>query len=83
MSSEVAISVIMSTRNRAHYLPDVLRTLAAQDCDGPFEVIANDNASTESTPALLKEWCRTDSRFRTAREPRRGLSPGGLCVICA
>jgi len=72
----VAISVIMSTRNRAHYLPDALRTLAAQDCDAPFEVIVIDNASTDNTPALLNEWCRTDPRFRTAREPRLGLSRG-------
>ena len=76
MSSEVAISVIMSTRNRAHYLPDVLRTLAAQDCDAPFEVIVIDNASTDNTPAVLDEWCRTDSMFRTARELLPGLSRG-------
>jgi len=76
MSSEVAISVIISTRNRAHYLPEVLRTLAAQDCDAPFEVIVIDNASTDNTAAVLNEWCRTNSRFRTAREPRPGLSRG-------
>jgi len=71
-----AISVIISTRNRAHYLPEVLRTLAAQECDAPFEVIVIDNGSTDSTPALLEEWCRRDSRFRTACEPRPGLSRG-------
>src|SRR2546427_9554726 len=76
MSSEVAISVIISTRNRAHYLPEVLRTLAAQDCDAPFEVIVVDNASTDNTTAVLNEWCRTDARFRTAREPLPGLSRG-------
>src|SRR5213596_676102 len=72
----VAISVIMSTRNRAHYLPDALRTLAAQDCEAPFEVVVIDNASTDNTPAVLTEWCRTDSRFRTVREPCPGLSRG-------
>ena len=82
----VAISVIMSTRNRARYLPDALITLAAQQCDAPFEVILIDNASTDDTPALLKEWCRGDSRFRTAREPRLGLSRGknaGIRMACA
>lgn len=72
----VAISVIMSTHNRAHYLPDALRALAAQDCSAPFEVILIDNASTDGTAGVLEEWCRNDPRFRTAREPRLGLSCG-------
>lgn len=71
-----AISVIISTRNRAHYLPEVLRTLAAQECDTPFEIIVVDNGSTDATPALLDEWCRRDSRFRMVSEPRPGLSRG-------
>jgi glycosyltransferase involved in cell wall biosynthesis len=70
------ISVIVSTRNRAHYLPEVLQTLAAQECDAPFEVIVIDNGSTDSTAALIEDWCRRDSRFRTAFEPRPGLSRG-------
>jgi glycosyltransferase involved in cell wall biosynthesis len=70
------ISVIVSTRNRAHYLPEVLRTLAAQECGASFEVIVIDNGSTDDTPALLEEWCRQDSRFRTACEVRPGLSRG-------
>src|SRR2546425_4812544 len=76
MSEAVAISVIMSTRNRARYLPDALSTLAAQQCDVPFEVIVIDNGSTDSTPAIVEAWCRSNQRFRTAREPRAGLSRG-------
>ncbi len=76
MSEAVAISVVMSTRNRAQYLPDALQTLAAQQCDAPFEVIVIDNGSSDNTPALLGAWCRKDPRFRTAREPRPGLSRG-------
>ena len=74
--ADPAVSVIVSTRNRAHYLPEVLRTLAAQECGAPFEVIVIDNASADDTPALLDEWCRRDSRFRTACELRPGLSRG-------
>jgi glycosyltransferase involved in cell wall biosynthesis len=74
--ADPAISVIVSTRNRAHYLPEVLRTLAAQECDIPFEVIVIDNGSTDGTPGLLDEWSSRDSRFRTACEPRPGLSRG-------
>ena len=76
MRSDPAISVIVSTRNRAHYLPEVLRTLAAQECAVPYEVIVIDNGSSDGTPALLDDWCRQDGRFRTACEPRPGLSRG-------
>lgn len=74
--SEPAISVIVSTRNRAHYLGETLRTLAAQECAAPYEVIVVDNGSTDETPALIDSWCRRDSRFRTTRESRPGLSRG-------
>ncbi len=68
--------MIISTRNRAHYLPEVLRTLAEQDCTTPFEVIVIDNGSTDDTRRVLDAWCRGDARFRTAHEPRPGLSRG-------
>lgn len=74
--SGMEVSVILSTYNRAAFLPDALRALAAQDCEARFEVIVIDNASTDETPAVVEEWCRKDLKFRTAREPRLGLSWG-------
>lgn len=74
MEREPAVSVVMATRNRAHYLPEVLRCLAEQECRDAFEVVVIDNGSSDSTPAVLDEWCRRDPRFRTVREPRPGLS---------
>jgi GT2 family glycosyltransferase len=73
---DVAVSVIVSTHNRADYLCDVLAALAAQECQVAFEVIIIDNASTDQTAAVLERWCRNDSRFRTAYESRLGLSFG-------
>jgi GT2 family glycosyltransferase len=76
VTGDVAISVIMSTHNRAHYLPDALKALSEQDCDVPFEVIVIDNASTDDTAQVLDTFCRSDPRFRHALEPRLGLSCG-------
>lgn len=76
MRPDPAISVIISTRNRAHYLPEVLRSLAGQECEASFEVVVVDNGSTDGTAALLHDWCLRDSRFRTTSEPRPGLSRG-------
>jgi glycosyltransferase involved in cell wall biosynthesis len=74
MEREPAVSVVIATRNRAHYLPEVLRCLAEQECQDAFEVVVIDNGSSDSTPAVLDEWCRRDPRFRAGREPCSGLS---------
>src|SRR5688500_9359990 len=74
--TEPAVSVIISTRDRAHYLPEVLRTLVAQECDVPFEIVVIDNGSTDGTAALLQEWSSRYPKIRTAREPRPGLRRG-------
>ena len=73
---DIEVSVIMSTYNRADFLPAALTALAAQDCRARFEVIVIDNASTDDTPTVLEQWCRKDLKFRAAREPRLGLSWG-------
>ena len=76
MNTGAAISVIVSSCNRAGYLSHTLGMLSSQQCEASFEVIVIDNASTDDTPAVLEEWCRRDSRFRAGHEPRPGHSRG-------
>jgi GT2 family glycosyltransferase len=76
MSSDIDISVIISTRNRAPYLTDCLRSLAAQEGAVSHEIIVVDNGSEDSTPELLVRWCREHPEFRSTREARVGLSRG-------
>jgi GT2 family glycosyltransferase len=76
MSSDIGISVIISTRNRSSYLADCLRSLAAQQGEVPHEVIVVDNGSEDATPELLTRWCREHPKFRWTREERAGLSRG-------
>jgi glycosyltransferase involved in cell wall biosynthesis len=76
MTSEVMVSVVISTRNRARYLPDVLRSLADQECEVSYEVVVIDNGSTDDTMTVLAAWSNDDPRFRAAHEPRLGLSYG-------
>ena len=75
-SADVDISVIISTRNRASYLPDCLRSLAAQRGSQSHEVIVVDNGSEDATSSLLVQWCRDHPEFRSIREERVGLSRG-------
>jgi GT2 family glycosyltransferase len=70
------VSVVISTRNRAAWLADCLRSLADQDGDTSYEVVVVDNASTDHTSKVIAEWASRDRRFRGAYEPRIGLSVG-------
>ena len=76
MRRQVEVSVIISTRNRAAYLPDCIRSLAGQDTKAEFEVVLIDNGSSDGTAQIMSEWCEKDSRFRWDREERVGLSFG-------
>jgi GT2 family glycosyltransferase len=70
----VDVSVVVATRNRAGFLVDALRSLAAQECDARYEVVVVDNASTDTTPDAIREWSRRDARIRSVVEPTVGLS---------
>ena len=72
MKGEIGISVVIPTRNRAHFLDDCLRSLVVQRCETSFEVIVVDNASTDATPEVLAAWSERDGRVRSLREPRLG-----------
>jgi glycosyltransferase involved in cell wall biosynthesis len=61
------VSVIVPTRNRAHYLPQTIDSLLRQDYAN-LEVLLLDNASTDDTPALAARYAG-DRRFQYARHP--------------
>jgi GT2 family glycosyltransferase len=46
--------VVVPTSGRADYLEVALASLAAQDLDGPYEVIAIDDGSQDRTPAVIE-----------------------------
>ena len=50
-----AVSVVVSTFNRAHLLPRLVDALAAQDIASPFEVLIVDNGSSDDTASVLEE----------------------------
>jgi glycosyltransferase involved in cell wall biosynthesis len=50
------ISVVLPVRNAAKTLPSQLEALAAQDYEGPWEVVIADNGSTDGSAALARRW---------------------------
>ena len=51
---KVRFSIVIPAYNEEYYLADCLRSLAAQDFGGRFEVIVVDNNSTDSTSAIAR-----------------------------
>ena len=71
-----AISVVVSTYNRADRLPLALQAIRTQKGDVPYEVIVVDNNSTDNTAAVVAGIIAGDRRMRYVFEPQQGLSYG-------
>jgi glucosyl-dolichyl phosphate glucuronosyltransferase len=73
-----AISVVISTFNRAASLTAAIERLARQQTDVPFDVIVVDNNSTDDTPAVVRAAAERFAHvpIRYGFEPRQGVSYG-------
>jgi glycosyltransferase involved in cell wall biosynthesis len=67
-----AVSVLLPCYNVAKTLAEALDSIIQQTLTD-FEVIAVDDGSTDSTPAILQDWAKADSRFRVFSCPHRGI----------
>src|SRR5712671_6825521 len=69
------ISVIIATHNRADLLAIALKSLARQTIPpAEYEVIVVDNASSDQTPAVVRQMSPAMPQVRYVFEERLGLS---------
>jgi glycosyltransferase involved in cell wall biosynthesis len=62
------VSIGVPVYNGERFLPRALDSLLAQSL-ADFELIISDNASTDGTPAICREYARRDRRVRYVRQP--------------
>jgi glycosyltransferase involved in cell wall biosynthesis len=62
-----AISLVMPCYNRAHGLPALLQAYEQQETEAPFEIIAVDDASTDSTYQFLTSYQPKNFTLRVER----------------
>jgi glycosyltransferase involved in cell wall biosynthesis len=70
--SKPNVSIILPIRDAERYLDDTFRSLLSQTYE-KFEVIAIDDGSTDTSPKLISNWAKRDSRIRPFYQESRGL----------
>ena len=50
------VIVICATNNQENYIRDAIESFLMQETDFPFEIIIHDDASTDNTPGIIKEY---------------------------
>lgn len=74
MSALPQVSVLLPVYNAGRYLREALDSLLAQTL-AEFEVVAIDDGSSDSSPAILAEYAARDARVRVVRnEKNMGLA---------
>ena len=54
--ADCLVSVLCTAYNHEEYIRDALESIVTQQTDFPFEVLVNDDASTDGTAAILREY---------------------------
>lgn len=81
MSKLPRVSIGLPVYNGEKYISESMDALLGQTFED-FELIISDNASTDSTGDICREYATRDSRVRYIRQPRNiGLSPNHNFVV--
>jgi len=65
-ATQPVVSILCTTYNHERYLESTLRGFVGQQCDFPFEILIHDDASTDGTQALIRDW---QQRYPTLIKP--------------
>jgi glycosyltransferase involved in cell wall biosynthesis len=71
-SSGPTVSVVLPVYDVAGYLAECLESILTQSMPD-FEIVAVDDGSTDTSPAILADYADRDPRLRVVRQPNAGL----------
>jgi glycosyltransferase involved in cell wall biosynthesis len=72
-SAEPSVSILMPVKNAAHYLPQSIENIEKNVSPG-HEIVIIDDASVDSTNAILKKWARKNSAVNVVKGPGSGIT---------
>ena len=73
MTERVIISVIVPVWNVEEFLDECLESIAVQTY-GDFEVVMDDDGSTDRSGEICRQWVERDNRYRLIQKENGGLS---------
>ena len=68
------VTVAVCSYNAAHYLPNLIEKLLAQECSIPFEVLIINNNSTDNTQELVERLAAINDTIRYVNEFEQGIA---------
>ena len=68
MNASCKVSLYCTAYNHENYIRQALDSFLAQKTDFPFEVLVTDDASTDSTPAILREYTSPTAASFSSRQ---------------
>lgn len=72
------VSIIIPTFNRAHTLPDTLKSVQNQTHQN-WECLIIDDGSTDDTDSLIQQYCEKDERFQYIKRPENRKKGAATC----
>jgi glycosyltransferase involved in cell wall biosynthesis len=63
MENGVAVSIVMAVHNNQQTVSETLQSVVSQSFDG-WELVIVDDASTDSTPEILRAWAKREPRIQ-------------------
>jgi len=77
-SSRPAISILCTTYNHERYIAQALQGFLCQDSPYPFEILVHDDASTDRTQDIIRDWqARYPRIIKPVLQTENQLSRGG------
>ena len=74
MTSSAPVGIGLPTHNGEPFIAQALESLLAQE-HGEIEIVVSDNASTDRTPDIVRDFMRRDSRIRLERSEQLVTAP--------
>lgn len=71
------VSIVCTTYNHERYVDDTIRGFLSQDCPFPFEILIHDDASTDGTQQVIRQWqARYPTLIKAVLQTENQLSKG-------
>src|SRR5690348_7811724 len=72
--SDPLVTVWCSTYNHEKYIADAIEGFLKQETDFPIEIFIHDDASTDRTPEIIREYAERDERIVPVLRETNGFS---------